>query len=47
MVFFGQLREPELYGWSAAPLALRDEGQEQPSQQQEDDDDHDFSYCEK
>lgn len=29
MVFFGQLREPELYSWSAPLLALRDEGQEQ------------------
>lgn len=27
MVFFGQLREPALICWSAAPLALRDEGQ--------------------
>lgn len=29
MVFFGQLREPKLYSWSAPLLALRDEGQEQ------------------
>lgn len=27
MVFFGQLREPELDCWSAPLLALRDEGQ--------------------
>lgn len=33
MVFFGQLREPELDSWSAPPLALRDEGQEQQIQQ--------------
>lgn len=33
MVFFGQLREPELDSWSAPLLALRDEGQEQQIQQ--------------
>lgn len=33
MVFFGQLREPELDCWSATLLALRDEGQEQQIQQ--------------
>lgn len=34
MVFFGQLREPELlHSWSAPPLALRDEGQGQQVQQ--------------
>lgn len=32
MVFFGQLREPELDSWSAPLLALRDEGQEQQVQ---------------
>lgn len=33
MVFFGQLREPELDCWSAPPLALRDEGHGQHIQQ--------------
>ena len=34
MVFFGQLREPELDTWSAPLLALKDEEQEHQTQQQ-------------
>lgn len=33
MVFFGQLREPELDSWSAPLLALKDEEQEQKIEQ--------------